>query len=45
MREGDKKEHLRKKNIEPIFRKVVESHEIKKTIGQISRKVNEGDEI
>ena len=30
MREGGKKKHLRKKNIEPIFGKVNEGDEIKK---------------
>ena len=40
MREGGKKKHLGdKKNISPIGRPN------KKNIGQISRKVNEGDEI
>ena len=42
MREGGKK-HLGK-SIEAFFGKVNESDEIKKNIGQICRKVNEGDE-
>ena len=45
MREGGKKNRLRKKNSEPIFGKVDEGDEIKKNIGQISRKVYEGDGI
>ena len=32
MREGGKKKHLRKKNIEPIFGKVIEGDEMKKTL-------------
>ena len=44
MREGGKKKHLGKKNIEPIFGKVNEGDQ-KKTLGQISRKGNESDEI
>ena len=31
MREGSKKKHLRKKNIEPISRKVFEGDEIEQT--------------
>ena len=44
MREGCKK-HLRKKNFEPIFRKVDEGDQIKKKHWTISGKVSEGDEI
>ena len=32
MREGKKKKHLRKKNIEPFFEKVNEGDKIKKTL-------------
>ena len=32
MREGGEKEHLRRKNIEPIFGKVNEGDQIKKTL-------------
>ena len=42
MREGCKKKHLRKKNTEPIFEKLMRGRN-KKNIGQISRKVYEGD--
>ena len=39
MREGDKKKHLRKKNIEPIFGKVNEGEEIKKTLDKFLEKL------
>ena len=38
MREGGKN-NIREKNFEPIFEKVYEGDEIKKNIGQISRKL------
>ena len=44
MRAGEKK-HLRKKNIEPIFSKSYWERRNKKNFGNISVKVNEGDEI
>ena len=39
MREGGKKKHLRKKNIEPIFEKVNEGDQIKKTLDTFLEKV------
>ena len=44
MRAGEKKKHLRKKNIEHILGKVNEGDQIK-NICHISGKVNEGDKI
>ena len=45
MREGGKKKHLRKTNIEHIFGKVNEGDGIKKTLDNFFIKVNEGDDI
>ena len=39
MREGGKKKHLRKKNVEPIFGKVNEGDEIKKTLDRFLEKL------
>ena len=39
MREGGKKKHLGKKNIEPIFEKVNEGDQIKKTLDTFLEKV------
>ena len=45
MREGGKKNIQEKTNIQPIFGKEKLMRASKKNIGQISGKVNEGDEI
>ena len=39
MREGGKKKHLRKNNIEPIFGKVNEGDQIKKTLDKFLEKL------
>ena len=39
MRQGGKKKHLRKKNIQPIFGKVNEGDQIKKTLDKFLEKV------
>ena len=39
MREGGKKNHLRKKNIEPICGKVIEGAQIKKTFDKFLEKL------
>ena len=44
MREAGKKT-FRKKNIQPIFGKVNEGDQIKKTLDKFPEKNNEGDEI
>ena len=46
MREGGEKKHLRKKTLNLFLEKFIRATiRNKKNIGQISRKVNEGDEI
>ena len=39
MREGDKNKHLRKKNIQPIFGKVNEGNQKKKTLDKFLKKL------
>ena len=45
MREGGKKKHLSKKNIEPIFEKVNEGDQIKKKLDIFLEKLMRGTKI
>ena len=45
MREGGKKKHLGENNIEPIFGKVNEGDQIKKTLDKFLGKLVRGDKI